>query len=82
MNPTYGWPLPFATATRAIRPPGLIPSRAKLSRSSTHARKCGPSTSVWNEDGLRIIGVTPVGRATVAAPRLSDDPGALEVKTQ
>jgi len=46
-----------------------------------------PRTQVWNdhfrwsEDGLRIIGLTPVGRATVDALHLSDDPDALEVRS-
>ncbi len=35
----------------------------------------------WSEDGLRIIGQTPIGRATVKALRLSDDPDALEVRS-
>jgi hypothetical protein len=35
----------------------------------------------WTDDGLRIVGLTPVGRATVAALRLSDDPDALEVRS-
>jgi len=35
----------------------------------------------WSEDGLRIIGLTPVGRATVDALHLSDDPDALEVRS-
>jgi hypothetical protein len=33
----------------------------------------------WSVDGLRIIGLTPVGRATVTALHLSDDPDALTV---
>lgn len=33
----------------------------------------------WSEDGLRIMGLTSVGRATVAALHLSDDPDALQV---
>jgi hypothetical protein len=32
-----------------------------------------------SEDGLRIVGLTPVGRATVEALHLSNDPDALEV---
>jgi hypothetical protein len=36
---------------------------------------------LWSSDGLRIIGVTPTGRATVAALRLSDDPDALLVRS-
>ena len=35
----------------------------------------------WAEDGLRIIGRTPVGRATVIALHLSDDPDALAVRS-
>lgn len=35
----------------------------------------------WSDDGLRIIGRTPVGRATVEALHLSDDPDALEVRS-
>lgn len=46
-----------------------------------------PRTQVWSEhfhwsaDGLRIVGVTPIGRATVAALHLADDPDALEVRS-
>lgn len=35
----------------------------------------------WSEDGLRIIGLTPIGRATVIALHLSDDRIALEVRS-
>jgi hypothetical protein len=35
----------------------------------------------WSEDGLRIVGQTPCGRATVAALHLSDDPDALTVRS-
>ncbi len=35
----------------------------------------------WTEDGLRVVGLTPVGRATVAALHLSDDPDAIEVRS-
>jgi hypothetical protein len=34
----------------------------------------------WSADGLRIIGQTPVGRATVAALHLDEDPDALLVR--
>jgi hypothetical protein len=33
----------------------------------------------WFEDGTRVIGLTPTGRATVALLRLADDPDALIV---
>ena len=35
----------------------------------------------WSEDGIRIIGATPIGRATVDALHLSDDPDALKVRS-
>ena len=35
----------------------------------------------WSEDSLRIVGLTPVGRVTVEALHLSDDPDALEVRS-
>ena len=35
----------------------------------------------WSNDGLRIVGLTPIGRATVAALHLSDDADALEVRS-
>ena len=34
----------------------------------------------WADDGLQIIGKTSIGRATVIALHLSDDPDALEVR--
>ena len=34
----------------------------------------------WSADGLRIIGLTPIGRATVIALHLADDPDALTVR--
>ena len=34
----------------------------------------------WSRDGLRIEGLTPTGRATVAALHLDDDPDALLVR--
>jgi 5-methylcytosine-specific restriction endonuclease McrA len=35
----------------------------------------------WTSDGLRIVGKTATGRATVVALHLSDDPDALEVRS-
>jgi 5-methylcytosine-specific restriction endonuclease McrA len=35
----------------------------------------------WSKDGLRVVGKTPTGRATVAALHLDDDPDALEVRS-
>jgi hypothetical protein len=34
----------------------------------------------WSEDGIRVIGLTPTGRATVALLYLADDPDALIVR--
>lgn len=35
----------------------------------------------WSDGGLRIVGLTPIGRATVAALHLSDDPDAIVVRS-
>jgi len=35
----------------------------------------------WASDGIRIVGKTAVGRATIIALHLSDDPDALEVRS-
>lgn len=35
----------------------------------------------WADDGIRIVGLTAIGRATVAALHLSDDPDALAVRS-
>ena len=35
----------------------------------------------WSEDGLRILGLTPTGRATVGALHLDNDPDALVVRS-
>lgn len=35
----------------------------------------------WSNDGLRIVGLTPIGRATVAALHLADDADAIEVRS-
>lgn len=40
-----------------------------------------PEHFQWTEDGLRIIGLTSTGRATVSALHLSDDPDAIEVRS-
>jgi hypothetical protein len=34
----------------------------------------------WSEDGIRVIGLTPTGRATVITLHLSDNPYALAVR--
>ena len=35
----------------------------------------------WSGDGLRIVGLTEIGRATVAVLHLADDPDALLVRS-
>lgn len=35
----------------------------------------------WSSDGLRVIGLTSIGRATVIALQLSEDPDALLVRS-
>jgi len=35
----------------------------------------------WSDDGILILGRTPIGRATVVALHLSDDPDAITVRS-
>jgi len=35
----------------------------------------------WADDGIGILGTSPIGRATVGALYLSDDPDALAVRS-
>ncbi len=35
----------------------------------------------WSDDGLQVMGLTSVGRATIEVLHLSDDPDALEVRS-
>ena len=55
--------------------------------TNADARLFNPRTDRWSEhfrwsdDGLRIIRLTPIGRATVAILRLDDDPDAITVRS-
>ena len=55
--------------------------------TSETVRLFNPRTQVWfehfswSENGLRIVGKTPTGRATIAVLHLSDDTDALEVRS-
>ncbi len=55
--------------------------------SGEMVRLFNPRTQVWSEhfqwteDGLRIVGRTPTGRATVSALHLSEDQDAIEVRS-
>lgn len=62
--------------TEAIDPEtGVVVS---LFQPRTQSR---PEHFAWSDDGIRIVGQTPTGRATVIALHLSDDPDALEVRS-
>lgn len=34
----------------------------------------------WSEEGLQVIGLTPIGRATAVALHLADDPNSLLIR--
>jgi hypothetical protein len=44
----------------------------RMQRWSEHFR--------WSDDGTRVVGLTPIGRATVVLLHLTDDPDALLVR--
>jgi hypothetical protein len=61
--------------TTAIDPETLVEVplfNPRLQRWSEHFR--------WTADGLRIVGLSPTGRATVGALHLADDPDAIVVR--
>lgn len=72
---------PLCNAFKASKIDALDPS------TSTVVPLFNPRTQVWAEhfewtaDGLRIVGKTPVGRATVLALRLDSDPDAIAVRS-
>lgn len=35
----------------------------------------------WSEDGLRVVGLTPIGRGTVIALQLDSDPDAIVTRS-
>jgi HNH endonuclease len=57
------------------------------SESGTMFALFNPRTQVWSEhfswtdDGLRVVGKTPVGRVTVDALHLDSDPDAIAVRS-
>ncbi len=68
-------------------------NRFKSDRTSAHDPDTGievplfnPRTQRWSEhfrwsdDGIRVLGLTAIGRATVALLHLADDPDALVVR--
>jgi hypothetical protein len=58
-----------------LSPQHLLMARLEIEHIVPRS-KGGPT-----ENGLRVVGLTPVGRATVAALHLSDDPDVLEVRS-
>jgi hypothetical protein len=68
-------------------------NRYKSDRTSARDPESGIETAIfnprtqrwsehfcWSADGIRVVGLTPTGRATVAALHLADDPDALVVR--
>lgn len=49
-----------------------VPFNPRLQKWGEHFR--------WTDEGLRIVGRTPTGRATVALLHLDDDPDAIIVR--
>lgn len=72
---------PLCNRAKADRVESIDPA------TQTTSRLFNPRTDQWKEhfrwsdDSLRIVGLTPLGRATVAALHLDDDPDAIVVRS-
>ena len=80
-TPTYGSPARSVTATRATRLRPLTPLTGATVALFNPRTQSWWDHFTWADDGIRIVGTTPIGRASVAALHLSDDPDALTVRS-
>jgi hypothetical protein len=79
-NRIYGWPVHFATGTKVTKQvPSTLNQKTAVALFNPRTQKWFDHFR-WSDDGLYILGLTPIGRATVLALHLSDDPEALTVR--
>jgi len=72
---------PLCNRHKADRTSGTDPESGSVVPLFNPRRQRWSEHFRWSSDGLRIEGLTPTGRATVAVLRLSDDPDALTARS-
>lgn len=71
---------PLCNKAKADRIEGPDPETGEVTRLFHPRSQCWHDHFAWSADGLRIIGLTPTGRATVALLHLDSDPDAIVVR--
>jgi len=71
---------PICNGHKADKTEALDPITGQVMRLFHPAAQTWADHFEWSADGLRIVGRTPIGRATVRALHLDDDPDALVVR--
>ena len=71
---------PLCNGHKSDRTEGLDPETGQIVPLFNPRRQSWNEHFRWADDGIRIFGLTPTGRATVVLLRLSDDPDALQVR--
>ncbi|MEI7768504.1 MAG: HNH endonuclease signature motif containing protein [Chloroflexales bacterium] len=72
---------PICNAHKSDKTHALDPETGALATLFNPREQTWAEHFQWIDGGLRIAGVTAIGRATVSALHLSDDPDAIEVRS-
>jgi hypothetical protein len=72
---------PLCNRYKSDKTTGIDPETGEMAGLFNPRNQVWSEHFQWTEDGLRIIGKTPTGRATVSVLHLSDDPDAIEVRS-
>lgn len=72
---------PLCNGHKSDKTTGVDPETGKIVNLFNPRTQIWSEHFTWSDDGLRIIGKTPIGRVTVIALHLSNDPDALEVRS-
>jgi hypothetical protein len=72
---------PLCNAHKSDRTSAIDPETGLVTPLFDPRRQAWTEHFVWLDGGLRIAGLTPIGRATVDVLHLSSDPDALIVRS-